>query len=88
MKNEHNNDEVLQRMRRVETRIWKICERLGVEDPPHGKFLVDEHGIDVPGHDCSLGRLCREIKNAGFPIKGHSYDIDIAGEPFATIVFF
>ena len=62
--------ESLDRLRRIETRLWKLCEKLGVEPPPNDVPLaVTTNGayptIDLPGYDVSLSAIKHALERAG-----------------------
>ncbi len=84
--------EILQRARRVETRVWKMCEKLGISDQVTVPVLVgrDSNGtvfVSLPGYDVPLARIKRELAAQGVDPYEDRIELIIAGVSAGWIQF-
>lgn len=63
------NDEVLQRIRRIETRLWKLCEHVGLAAAsPPGITVNTAHDItqvELKGFDVTIGAIRHALLDKG-----------------------
>lgn len=64
------NDEVLMRIRRIETRLWKLCEHEGVEAPVSNpvELVTGKQASDavlMKGFDVTLASIRKAIVKKG-----------------------
>jgi len=86
--------EVLARVRRIETRLWKLCERLEVEPEP-GRFEVicgrdsdDIPWVQVHGYDTTLTAIKRALEAGGFDFADESVSVRIGAKEIALLDLF
>jgi len=85
--------ESLDRLRRIETRMWKICEHLGVEPPPGGTAVTLLSGppgtpeLQVPGFDTPLSTIKRELLRAGVSLQ-QPILVSCNGQKIAEVTFY
>jgi hypothetical protein len=84
-------EEVLQRVRRIETRVYKLCEVVGVEAAP-GTNQIEVEDIDgqlfvrVQGFDTPLSRIKRALQDAEVPYGARTIRIMLRGMQVATVI--
>ena len=84
-------EELVKRARRIETRIWKLCEKMGVTEAPSVPFVIDKSdppSIAIPGYDVTLAKIRRELTLVGVDPDGGCITLLINGIRAGRIVFF
>ena len=85
--------ESLDRLRRIETRLWKLCEKLDVEPPP-GDTAPTVHmedaaysRVELSGYDVSLSAIKHALERAGH-IQQVPVRLYVKGVFIAKVVFY
>jgi hypothetical protein len=88
------NDEGLARLRRIETKVFLIGEKIGVDAKQTEPFPVtkatDEAAptIVLPGLDVPLSRIKRDCTLAGVDPYEYPIDVFVGGEVVANVGFY
>ena len=87
--NPNDAQELIQRLRRIETRLHRVVEHFQIEQPSAQAPVVVLPGpvLDLPGYDITLARLRRVLEAAGID-PDSSIELSIKGTPHARVVFF
>lgn len=77
------NREVLDRVRRIETRLTKIGDHMGV-DTGGGKpfWNAAQKRVIIPTPNCSMGDILRAVPDE---LKGEEIDVFVHGEYLLTL---
>jgi hypothetical protein len=83
-------EEVLQRVRRIETRVYKLCEAAGVEAAPGTNAIevVDVDGqlfVHVQGFDTPLSSIKRALRDAEVPYGARAIRVMFRGMQVALL---
>lgn len=87
------DEEILQRVRRIETRLHKLCEHEGVAPPPGRPLAVKDCGfaagihVDVQGLDTTLSAILTSLQNARLSAEGREVVVSTPAGVVARIHF-
>ena len=84
-------EELVSRMRRIETRMHKLCEKMGVDMTPAPRTAVGqgEQGpyVEVNGYDVTLSKIARELTIGGVDPYAEQVNVVLDGRIIVTINF-
>lgn len=86
-------EEAAARLRRVETKVSRMCEAMGVSEGTTTPIRVDKNNptnsdeLHLQGYDVTLSALRRQLRNAGVLNTSASVALVIDGECVANIQF-
>ncbi len=84
-------DELLARMRRIETRVHRMCEKLGVDMASAAQVVVGHAPqgpfAEIKGYDVTLSKIARELSIGGVDPYAEQVNVVMNGKIVATINF-